>query len=167
MKNRIQILDGFRALSIISVLLFHFFSRWTPPLTSVSYYPYGSQYYRWFQYGGVGVQFFFMISGFVIYFTLETTDAFKTFWIKRFIRLFPAMVFASILTFAVCAVFDRGFLFDQSHSIRNFLGSLTFISPAAFQYLHVNFSYLNGSYWSLWPEVEFYLFSISFLLRPV
>lgn len=71
MKNRIQILDGFRAISILSVLLFHFFSRWTPPLSSESFYPYGSKYFSWFQYGGVGVEFFFMISGFVIYFTLE------------------------------------------------------------------------------------------------
>jgi len=159
MKNRIQILDGFRALSIFSVLFFHFFSRWTPPLSTESYYPYGSKYYSWFQYGGVGVEFFFMISGFVIYFTLENTETFKTFWIKRFIRLFPAMLFASILTYALTCAFDRGFLFWQSHQLRNFIASLTFISPSVFQLFHINVSYLNGSYWSLWPEVEFYAFS--------
>jgi len=158
MKNRIQILDGFRAVSILSVLLYHFFSRWTPPHNSVSLYPYNNKY-DFFEYGSVGVEFFFIISGFVIYFTLENTNTFKTFWVKRFIRLFPAMLFASVLTFVVFTVFDRGFLFPQSHSLRNFLPSLSFINPAVFQLLHINVSYLNGSYWSLWPEVEFYLFA--------
>ena len=158
MKNRIQILDGFRALSILSVLLYHFFSRWTPPQNSVSLYPYGSKY-NYFEFGSVGVEFFFIISGFVIYFTLENTDNIKTFWIKRFIRLFPAMVFASVLTFGICVLFDRGYLFPNSHSLRNFIPSLSFINPTVFRYLHINVNYLNGSYWSLWPEVEFYLFS--------
>lgn len=69
------------------------------------------------------------------------------------------MLFASILTYVLVCAFDRGFLFWQSHQLRNFVASLTFISPSVFQLFHFNVDYLNGSYWSLWPEVEFYLFS--------
>lgn len=152
MKNRIQILDGFRALAILSVVLYHFFSRWA------SLYPYGSRYDH-FEHGASGVQFFFLISGFVIYFTLENTDTFKAFWIKRFIRLFPSMLFASILTFAIIRLFDRSGFFWQSHQLRYLVGSWTFISPSVFHFFHINLGYTDGSYWSLWPEVEFYLFS--------
>jgi peptidoglycan/LPS O-acetylase OafA/YrhL len=37
------------------------------------------------------------------------------------------------------------------------LPSLTFIHPSIWEYiLKIKFTWLNGSYWSLWPEVQFY-----------
>ena len=66
--DRIKILDGFRALAIISVMLFHYFSRYT----TIGLYPYKDRY-DFFSLGALGVQFFFIISGFVIYFTLKKT----------------------------------------------------------------------------------------------
>lgn len=56
-KVRITILDGFRAVAIISVMLYHYFNRWAPPLNSVSLYPYGSKF-SYFNYGYLGVEFF-------------------------------------------------------------------------------------------------------------
>jgi peptidoglycan/LPS O-acetylase OafA/YrhL len=150
--QRIDILDGFRALAIISVLLYHFFSRWNDPT-----YPYLSGDY--FYYGFKGVAFFFVISGFVISYTLENTASIGTFWKKRWIRLFPSMLVASSLTFAFILAFDTELFFPDAHLFGNYLISLTFLLPNVFDYLFQSpgqFSYLNYSYWSLWPEIQFY-----------
>ncbi len=128
-KQRIKILDGFRALAILSVLFYHYFSRWAPPVNSSSLYPYGNSY-SYFRYGYLGVQFFFIISGFVIYFTLETTASFFTFWLKRLIRLMPSIIIASLITFFIFIIFDNGFIFPASHSAENFIPSITFLPPS-------------------------------------
>lgn len=163
-RERIQFLDGFRAIAIIAVMLFHFFNRWTLPLNRTNLYPYTTEY-TFFGYGYLGVQFFFMISGFVIFYTLDHTQSLKQFWIKRFIRLFPAMLIASLITFTIFNLFDKNILFKQSHPVLNFLPSLTFITPLFFETLfkpwHIEIDYLSGSYWSLWPEVQFYFLSSS------
>lgn len=161
-KSRIAILDGFRALAILSVILFHLFTRWTFPANSISLYPYNDKY-DYFKYGQFGVQFFIIISGFVIFFTLENTTSFGAFWKKRFIRLFPSMFFASLITFTVVRLFDSANIFPISHNAYNLIPGLTFLSPGFlsnfFQRFGINLNYMDGSYWSLWPEVQFYLFS--------
>ena len=166
-NSRIAILDGFRALAITTVMFFHFFSRWTPPNNAISLYPYESTY-NYFEYGKLGVQFFFIISGFVIYFTLENTMDFRTFWKKRFIRLMPSIAIASIITFFVFRLFDTSNIFPASHYPENFIPSLTFIDPQVlrniFAELNINifddnFGYLSGSYWTLWQEIQFYIYS--------
>lgn len=160
-KSRIKILDGFRAIAIISVMLFHFFSRYAAPFNQASLYPYKDKY-NFFTYGNVGVEFFFIISGFVIFFTLEKTLNFLTFWKKRFIRLFPSMLVATLITFLVFRLFDDTLIFPDSHRVANILTSLTFIKPIIFNHffhLRVNLNYINGSYWSLWPEIQFYFFA--------
>jgi peptidoglycan/LPS O-acetylase OafA/YrhL len=157
---RIKILDGFRALAILGVMLLHYFSRYTPPLNPVNLYPYGGKY-NFFLQGHLGVEFFFIISGFVIFFTLERTDDMTTFWKKRLIRLLPSMVVASAVTLLIFRLFDGSFIFPESHKVLNFFTSLTFIKPNFFNLIFntSQFSYLNASYWSLWPEVQFYLFA--------
>ncbi|MEI6264586.1 MAG: acyltransferase family protein [Sphingobacteriia bacterium] len=158
--SRISILDGFRAMSILLVLLFHYFSRWAPPKNSVSLYPYNNDY-SYFGYGYLGVQLFFIISGFVIFFTLENTKNMSLFWKNRFIRLIPSMLIASVITFGIFAFFDPSNLFPESHSVNNLIPSISFISPSLLNNIFNNsqqsFNYINGSYWSLWPEIQFYL----------
>ena len=158
-ENRIDVLDSFRFIAIICVMLFHYYSRYIPPLNKTILYPYGNSY-NYFNYGYLGVQFFFIISGFVITFTLTKTNNFLEFWKKRIIRLFPAMLFCSFLTLIVFLILDNHFLFPESHSLKNVIFSLSFISPDfinEFQFFKLyNLEYSNGSYWSLWPEIQFY-----------
>lgn len=158
-NNRIEILDGFRTIAILSVILFHFFSRYTN-----SYYPYGDKY-NFFKYGYLGVYFFFIISGFVISFTLENTQTFIGFWKRRFIRLYPSMIISSILIFIIMRLFDENRLFESAHEPKNFISSITFLPPTILKTIshHIewtrNLRYLNSSFWTLWPEVQFYLIS--------
>jgi peptidoglycan/LPS O-acetylase OafA/YrhL len=150
---RIDILDGFRAIAILMVVSYHYFSGW------VALYSYGYKY-DFFTYGKMGVPFFFMISGFVILYTLENTNGFIEFWKKRIIRLFPAMLVASVITYLFCSFFDTEFVFPASHVFTNILVSITFIDPNCLSALfgnEVKLNYISGSYWSLWPEIQFYL----------
>lgn len=154
-KNRIELLDSFRAIAIMMVILFHFFSRWT------NLYPYQDQY-NFFRIGKFGVHFFFMISGFVIFFTLKKTKTLSQFWINRLIRLFPSMLFASVITYTFFSLFDTNFLFPASHYFKNILASLTFVQPDVLGSLvrnRVELDYISGSYWSLWVEIQFYVFA--------
>lgn len=151
-NNRVAILDSFRAIAILMVIFFHFFSRWT------SLYPYADDY-DFFGYGKFGVHFFFMISGFVIFFTLEKTNTYKQFWLNRYIRLLPSMFFASIFTYLFFVLFDTDFLFLSSHYLKNVLVSLTFVQPDLISSLtsyRFELDYISASYWSLWVEIQFY-----------
>lgn len=160
-KSRIGILDGFRTIAIFVVLLFHFFSRF---IISYGYkedlYPYGDDY-NYFKYGYLGVEFFFIISGFVIFFTLEYTPNFSTFWKKRLIRLMPSMLIASLIIFTFFKIFDSHY----QASVLDFIPSLVFVRPQLLNNMleslfgiQLNLNYLNGSFWSLWVEVQFYLY---------
>lgn len=153
-NQRIPILDSFRAIAIIMVLFFHYASR------RADLYSYGDKY-DYFAMGRMGVEFFFMISGFVILFTLEHTNNFFQFWKNRIIRLLPSMIIASLLTFFIFNLFDKEILFANSHKLKNVLVSCTFVKPQVLNMLtdfQYDFAYTNGSYWSLWPEVQFYAY---------
>jgi peptidoglycan/LPS O-acetylase OafA/YrhL len=151
-KHRIELLDGFRFLAILSVLLYHYTIRWAPLLANGNYFG------DLFNFGYLGVHFFFIISGFVIHYTLENTTNVLSFFRNRFARLFPAMLLCSAVTFAVMRVLDDGHLFPDAHRIRNFVPSLTFVNPELWNSLTGGqFAWLNGSYWSLWTEIQFYI----------
>jgi len=155
-EKRISLLDGFRAIAIIAVILFHFFSCYLPPITEKSLYPYDYKY-DYFNYGYMGVQFFFIISGFVIYFTLTRTDNLKLFWINRFKRLYPSMIIASVIIFVICSFFDVKNFMPEAQRLKNFSSSITFLPPTILKFFIGDNSYINGAFWSLWPEIKFYI----------
>ena len=157
-KNRIEFLDSFRGIAILMVLFFHYFSRWT------NLYPYQWRY-DFFGNGKLGVHFFFMISGFVILFTLKKTKSLAQFWYNRFIRLLPAMFFASIFTYLFFTLCDNEMLFPTSHYLKNVLVSLTLIQPDLLSSLTrytIQLDYVSASYWSLWVEIQFYILASFF-----
>src|ERR1700761_9643123 len=110
-KDRIASLDGFRFFAILSVVLYHYYSRWVPPLNT-SLYPYGNKY-SYFSFGYLGVEFFFVISGFVIAYTLSATNSLSEFWKKRMVRLFPAMFVCSLITLVFFTI-EGGSVFPYS-----------------------------------------------------
>ena len=154
MSNRILILDGYRAVAIGMVLLYHYFARWTPPEHEVSLYPYGSTLSSAFAYGYLGVHFFFIISGFVIGMTLNTCKTPFEFVVRRFARLWPAMLACSIITFAGLSLIP-GAPFEAR--ARDLVPGLIFTSPQILNLgLGTDLRWLDGAYWSLFVEVSFY-----------
>ncbi|MFA6085373.1 acyltransferase family protein [Mucilaginibacter sp.] len=150
-KTRIGILDGFRAIAITGVLLFHFFSRDDFP------YPYQNKF-DYFSQGKFGVQFFFIISGFVIFYTLENTSSLLGFYKKRLIRLYPSAIIASTLTLVTLLILTNAKPVD---TLIQYLTSLSLIGPNLLNFFFSPdekiFNYIDGALWSIWPEIQFYI----------
>ncbi|MEM8671745.1 MAG: acyltransferase [Planctomycetota bacterium] len=84
-------IDGLRAFAVIPVILFHFGADWIPG-------------------GFVGVDVFFVISGFLITSILKRdlengTFSIRDFWARRIRRILPAMIFVTACTLAVSHAF--------------------------------------------------------------
>ncbi len=137
--KRLKILDGLRVLAIIFVMLFHYL------------YLYNGKHYdlffidkSYFKYGFLGVQLFFIISGFVITLTLTRSNNFLIYLKKRWIRLYPAMFLCSLITFTVVSLFDFENFFPESKRVINLLVSNTFIAPSLVNQLpNVQVSYID------------------------
>jgi len=112
-------IDGLRAIAVLSVLLFHFD-------------------FTLFKGGFVGVDIFFVISGFLITRLIRkeilTTGTFRfgNFYLRRSRRLFPAL-FVTLLVSTVCAIW----LFPPTH-LQRFGGTL----------IHAMASVSNFFFWS-------------------
>ena len=149
---RIEFLDGLRALAVLSVVLFHYLFHIFHESSFVIYQNYEIDIFR---YGAYGVYLFFCISGFVITLTLERSVSFYSFMIKRYIRLLPLMILASISIYI--------FSFIDPHTYRSsylyFIPSLTFIGPNFLNELVGGdiFSWMDGSFWTLFVELRFYI----------
>lgn len=150
--HRIQFLDGLRGIAILFVILFHAFSRWPEII------PYGAEFEHvlLFKYGWLGVYLFFMISGFVIFMSLENSRNIQDFFIKRWIRLFPAMLVCSLIIFLTAS-----FFYERPAGIpvlRDLLPGLTFIEPYWWQVITGSpQGALEGAFWSLYIEIKLYL----------
>ncbi len=99
-----------------------------------------------FDLGRFGVVLFFMISGFVIPFSLKGDHALKHFAISRFFRLYPAYWLSLAAAIAVAALLD-GLHFPPLQIFAN----ATMAAPLFRQ------EYISGVYWTLFIEVIFYL----------
>lgn len=155
---RIAELDGLRGLSVSLVVLYHFFSRFAPPVQEENFYPYEPSANVIISNGSFGVQIFFMLSGFVIFNTLRRSTSSASFFAYRYFRLIPAMVVCAVLTFFIVPRLDNeGNLFPLPNAW-SFLPSLTFIAPEIWNVIldRNDIQWIDGAYWSLWAEVIFY-----------
>ncbi|HTO39705.1 MAG TPA: acyltransferase [Rhizomicrobium sp.] len=146
--TRLKTLDAFRGIAILAVLLFHYTYRWGPLAgEGLDLYHFQSNI-AWFAKGNYGVQFFFIISGFVILMTLERCRDWKEFALRRFMRLYPTYIACMFLTFFIARWLGPPQL--QS-SYRDLLVGFSMISDM----LHVG--WVEGACWTLMMELVFYI----------
>lgn len=140
-------LDGLRALAVLAVLLYHADVLWLPG-------------------GYLGVEIFFVVSGYLITSLLLTEQRshnkinFKQFWVRRARRLLPAL-FALLIAVMTYAVF---FLPEEVASLRgDVLAAFTYVTnwyliAAQSSYFEVaGRPSLLRHLWSLAVEEQFYL----------
>ncbi len=140
--KRLLFIDSLRGLAAFAVVVYHF--------TTVYRYLYGHNFsdaYD-FNYGNYGVELFFMISGFVIYFSFSKIKNGQEFLFNRIIRLYPAYWVCLLITFGCVQYFG---LPGLETSFTDMLVNLTM-----FQKL-VGVPDVDKVYWSLFSEWMFYL----------
>jgi peptidoglycan/LPS O-acetylase OafA/YrhL len=144
---RLPAIDGLRAVAVTAVLLYHLPVGWLPG-------------------GFLGVDVFFVISGFLIT-SLVTAEAHRTgrinlghFWLRRARRLLPALLFMLVVIVAVSSIFARDALSLLASDLPAVLGYFTnwwliFHHVSYFQ--SIGRPPLVLHLWSLAVEEQFYL----------
>lgn len=144
-SNRVYEIDLLRFLAALSVVLFHYtFRGYAADGMSIMPYPLLAPYAK---YGFLGVQLFFMISGFVILMTAQG-GSLKKFVISRIVRLYPAFWACCTITFLVTLMLGAG---RYAASLQTYLVNMTMTS----QFVHQ--PDIDGVYWSLFVEMRFYV----------
>lgn len=160
-SQRLGQLDGLRAAAIIGVLIYHYGTE-----RDATAFPYGGAW-DWLPLAGngnLGVQLFFIISGFVIFLTLERCRGRGDFAFRRFARLWPALVLCTLISFGIVAVFGSR---PQPESPLDIAASLVVAPPQLWQSLVPGVSYVDSALWSLWVEILFYAVAAGvYFLRP-
>ncbi|RSS52887.1 acyltransferase [Streptomyces sp. WAC07061] len=153
--QRLAVLDGIRVLAALAVLFYHYAvlaSAWGRPTTEV--FPVARQVAV---YGWLGVEVFFLVSGFVICMSAWGRSV-GDFAVSRVTRLFPAYWTAVVLTSLVL------YAWPEVRSISRFTDVV------------VNLSMLQGglgvpdiddAYWTLFVELKFYALFALVVMRGV
>src|SRR6185312_12498830 len=144
-SGRIPQLDGLRAIAISMVLVSHF---WTYPANTTALN-------RLFSSGWLGVDLFFVLSGYLITsILLRTRDSatyFRTFYMRRILRIFPPyyLLLLIVLVLLPLARPLGGELAAEQWTFWLFLGN--FFLAHGWQMLRIDLT------WSLAIEEQFYL----------
>ena len=111
-----------------------------------------------FHLSGYAVHMFFIVSGFLIFWSFDADQNKKHFYIKRFFRIFPLYAFLIILQTLFFIGFSDGSTFEV---IKYFIANiffLNFLAPSVGSTLSsLEVNAINGSLWTLKNEVVFYL----------
>lgn len=143
-STRVNEIDLLRFIAALSVVVFHYaFRGYTADSLSAMPYPVLASVAR---YGYLGVELFFMISGFVILAT-AANGSLRGFVISRMVRLYPAFWACCTITFVVMATWGGP---RYCVSLGQYLINMTMLSD------FVNVPPLDGVYWSLFVELRFY-----------
>lgn len=155
-EERYHEIDLLRFLAALSVVFYHYTFRGfsADSMSPLAFPELGAV----FRYGYLGVNLFFIISGFVILLTAMNRDA-GGFVESRAVRLFPAYWVCVTLTFVVTLAFGAP---RFSATLPQYLANLTMVHEV------FGVTSVDGVYWSLLIELKFYfLVWILVLLRQI
>ena len=150
-QNRIDYLDGMRGLAILTVIAYHYFAQIHGVAISNFYNLHTPLYY-----GYLSVPLFFVISGYVIFMTLDKTPGLSGFLVRRWIRLFPAMLIASLAIPVIAYWFT--YRFGGMPHLIDVVPGLTFLGSNIVAALTGKpTDGLEGGFWTVYVEVRFYV----------
>lgn len=146
MIKRLDILDYARFIAVLLVISFHYTFNGivNGKISSIAYMPFIIEYS---QYGYLGVELFFLISGYVIFYSAKNRTA-SQFLTARALRLYPAYWFAIIFT-SIFAYFWGGDF--MSVNLSQIIANFTMFQN------YFGYANVDGVYWTLILEVQFYI----------
>ena len=151
-SRRVDIVDYYRLLAALFVVAFHYLYNGIKngKVDSVAHEPI-ADIARW---GHLGVNLFFVISGYVIIASVNGKDA-RRFAVGRALRLYPAFWAALLITtlFSLVLGGER-----MGVTREQFLWNLTMVPKLVDQPL------VDGVYWTLLYEVQFYVLVLVLVL---
>jgi peptidoglycan/LPS O-acetylase OafA/YrhL len=151
--RRLELLDYGRFFAAINVIFFHYLFNGihNGKISSITYIP---EVIDLVKYGYLGVEFFFMISGYVIFFSAKNRNA-SQFAVSRAVRLYPAFWVAVIFT-SFFAMFWGGNQMTVYPSL--ILSNFSMVSPIFGR------DFVDGVYWTLIYELKFYALILLLLI---
>lgn len=156
-KGRIKALDGLRAIAIILVILSHSVGTYKEQvIIKIGQTDFSNLLYN----GWVGVDLFFVLSGFLItsqllHKTLNKRNL-KTYALRRFFRIAPAYYVIVLLTLILYQFIPE----IAQDSLWMFIQKWWLALLSHFIFLHDYIGrtpYINGLFWSIPIEIKFYL----------
>ncbi len=142
MPKRLSELDVFRGLAALAVVLCHYVSA-----CNRLGCPSGNFLPGDFHYGAYGPHLFFIISGFVIFLTLQRTETAKDFVASRCSRLYPTYWLAVATSFVALSLFPLpGDTADPGRALVNLTMLQTWLKVPDHDVV----------YWTLGVELKFY-----------
>lgn len=145
MKTRFYEIDLLRFLSAFSVVIFHYtYTGYMEGFAKVANFESLRELTR---YAYMGINFFFVISGFVIFMSVADGSP-KNFLISRFVRLFPAYWCAMALT-AIVTLLWGAEVFNITWL--QLLTNITMVNEL------FGYKPIESAYWTLYIELKFYL----------
>lgn len=143
-RTRVNEIDLLRFFAVMAVVFFHYsFRGYAADAMSVMPYPLLASFSK---YGYLGVNLFFIISGFVILMT-AAGGSLRSFIVSRLVRLYPAFWACCTITF-LAILFMGGPRY--SASIKQYAANMTMLSG------FVGVPSIDRVYWSLFVEMRFY-----------
>jgi peptidoglycan/LPS O-acetylase OafA/YrhL len=145
-NNRLVELDSLRGIAALAVVLFHYLFRYD------QIYGHAFDVSALLEYGYYGVHLFFIISGFVIYWTLSRCKTSLDFIWSRFTRLYPVFWAALLTTYFVTLVFALPGREPEW---------LTLVANFFMFHEYFGFPHVDGVYWTLSIELAFYFWMVT------
>ncbi len=166
-SRHIPVLDGIRAYAVLLVCLVHFFQVDEASLYNSHEYL-GIILFKLSQIGLKGVELFFLLSGFLITGILveskKSKKYFRSFYARRFIRIFPLYYFVLAISFLVLPhlrdIDDAGkYVIDNQFWLWTYTSNLSQLLGFSVGGWDASLTLPSfGHFWSLSVEEHFYIF---------
>jgi len=153
-SKRVYQIDLFRFLAAVGVMLYHYTCQYRIAQTDGTYLRPFPGIAEVSKFGYLGVDLFFIISGFVIALSIQKASLIH-FIKSRVTRLYPAYWFCLIVTFLVVLVWGGS---KYSATYPQFFANATMLNG------FFGVENIDGVYWSLYVELKFYLLMALYLL---
>jgi peptidoglycan/LPS O-acetylase OafA/YrhL len=171
--NHIPILDGIRAYAVLMVCIFHFFMANESGIYENNKIL-GIFLFKTSELGKRGVELFFILSGFLItgilLDTKKSLNYFKTFYARRFLRIFPLYYFVLFISFAILPLIltidvtaaeiikKQSFLWTYTSNLASFWGKGGWDAGTNFPwFVHFWSLCVEEHFYLLWPLMIYYI----------